>query len=164
MTANAAPPPGIPFHLPEGANDLGDAAVVELLVRVYTDRCLDVFQAIARDERTLDDGVSEINAHAETLNGLFLGVSVITDVTLHPWNSPDQLGAYLRDALGLDFPPDECVRAGLIHLATLMMRAIQGAPDAWESEAEAMRLEMVELLLGRQPLESAADDDALPMA
>jgi hypothetical protein len=164
MTADAAPPQGVRFPALEAGNDLGDEAVVELLVRGFIDRALDIFHAVARDERTLDDGVGEIGAQAETLNSLFLGASDMTGVILHPWNSPEQLGAYMRDAMGLDFPPEECVRAGLIHLATLMMHTIQGAPDNWQSEVETMRMEMRDLLLGRRPLsDDDGEADELPM-
>lgn len=158
MTADAAPPQGVPFPALMNANDLGDEAVVELLVRGFTDKALDIFQAIAAGERDLDDGAEEIGAQAQALNSLFLGDADLADVKIHPWNSPEQLGVYLRDALGLDFPPEECVRAGLIHLATLIMHAIQGSPDNWEAEVEALRLEMRDLLLGRQPLDDGADE------
>lgn len=158
MTADAAPPQGVPFPALLGANDLGDEAVVELLVRGFTDKALDIFQAVAAGERGLDDGVEEIGAQAEALNSLFLGAVSLADVKIHAWNSPEQLGAYLRDALGLDFPPDESVRAGLIHLTTLIMHAIQGSPDNWEAEVEALRMEMRDLLLGRQPLDGGEDE------
>lgn len=161
MTADAAPPQGVPFPALMNANDLGDEAVVELLVRGFTDKALDIFQAVAAGERGLDDGADEIGAQAEALNGLLLGKISLSDVKIHPWNSPEQLGVYLRDALSLDFPPDECVRAGLIHLATLIMHAIQGSPDNWEAEVEALRVEMRDLLLGRQPLDDGADEAPL---
>ena len=161
MTADAAPPQGVPFPALQNANDLGDEAVVELLVRGFIDKALDIFQAIAAGERDLEDGAEEIGAQAEALNGLLLGQISLVGVKTHPWNSPEQLGAYLHDALGLDFPPEECVRAGLIHLATLIMHAIQGSPDNWETEVEALRLEMRDLLLGRQPLDDGADEAPL---
>ena len=161
MTADAAPQ-GVHFPALENATDLADEAVVELLVRSFCDQALEIFHAIANDERNLDDGVGEIGAVAETLNSVFLGLDKSTSAITRPWNSPDQLGAYLRDAMGLDFPPDECVRAGLIHLATLMMHTIQGAPDTWESEVEAMRLDMRDLLLGRYALENQGGEE-LPM-
>lgn len=161
MTADAAPPQGVPFPALMNANDLGDEAVVELLVRGFTDKALEIFQAIAAGERDLDDGAEEIGSQAEALNGLFLGDTDLAGVKIHPWNSPEQLGAYLRDALGLDFPPEECVRAGLIHLATLIMHSIQGSPDNWEAEVEALRMEMRDLLLGRQPLDDGADEAPL---
>lgn len=161
MTADAAPPQGVPFPALQNANDLGDEAVVELLVRGFIDKALDIFQAIAAGERDLEDGAEEIGAQAEALNSLLLGQISLVGVKTHPWNSPEQLGAYLRDALGLDFPPEECVRAGLIHLATLIMHAIQGSPDNWETEVEALRLEMRDLLLGRQPLDDGADEAPL---
>jgi hypothetical protein len=161
MTADAAPQ-GVPFPALENATDLADEAVVELLVRGFCDRALEIFHSIADDERGLDDGVEEIGVIAEKLNSVFLGLDATTSAIIHPWNSPDQLGVYLRDAMGLDFPPAECVRAGLIHLATLMMHTIQGAPESWESEVEAMRLDMRDLLLGRQALEEEGGEE-LPM-
>lgn len=162
MTADAAPQ-GVPFPVLAQANDLGDPAVVELLVRSYTDRALEVFQAISDGRRDLNDGAEEIGAQAEVLNGLFLGLTELPGVAIRPWNAPEQLGVYLRDIIGLDFPPQECVRAGLIHLATLMMHAIQASPGNWQDEVEAMRLEMRDLLLGVRPMEPDAGSD-LPMA
>lgn len=161
MTADAAPPQGVPFPAQQNANDLGDEAIVELLVRGFIDKALDIFQAVAAGERDLEDGAEEIGAQAEALNGLLLGQITLAGVKTHPWNSPEQLGVYLREALGLDFPPEECVRAGLIHLATLIMHAIQGSPDNWEAEVEALRMEMRDLLLGRQPLDGGADEAPL---
>lgn len=157
MTSDETIPAGVAFDIGH-ANDLGDEKVVELLVRGYIDRCLDAFQEVARGECDLDEAVGQIAAQAETLNDLFLGVSSITDVVLHPWNSPDQLGVYLRDAMGLDAAPDACVRGALIQLATLLMHTIEGNPQGWENEAENLRHDMRDLLLGRVSLDDGEGD------
>lgn len=167
MTADANTPAGSPGTGAIGAgNDLGEEAVVELLVRGFTDHCLSIFQAVAEGGQSLDDGINDINAQADSLNTLFMGRSTIRELTTHPWNSPDQLGVYLRDAMGLDQPPGECVQAALVHLATMIMRAIQAKPEGWQGEVEALRIEMRDLLMGRRPLDdgqSPVDGDTLPM-
>lgn len=167
MNADANTPSGAPGTDAIGpGNDLGEEAVVDLLVRGFTEHCLTIFKEVAEDRQSLDDGIHDINVQAETLNTLFMGRSAIREVKTHPWNAPDQLGAYLRDAIGLDQPPSECVQAALVHLATMIMRTIQGNPKAWEGEVEALRMEMRDLLMGRRPLDdgqSEADEDILPM-
>lgn len=162
MSTDASLPQGISFSLVEGSNDMGDEKVVELLVRGFFDQCLGAFQGVLEGQRDLDDAVADIGVQAETLNALFLGTSPIADVTLHPWNHPDQLGVYIRDALGLDFPPDQSVKAAFVHVATLLMRVLQGNRDGWEKEAEDMRLDLRDLLLGRQALDGGAGDGDMP--
>jgi hypothetical protein len=162
MTADAPLPQGVLVIGLDGANDLADEKVVDLLVRGFTDQCLSVFQSVAEGERDLDLAVADIGFQAETLNALFLGFSPIDAVILHPWNSPDQLGAYLREALGLDFPNDQCVKAAFVHVATLLMQSLQHAPDSWEQEAEELRADLCELLLGRVALGGENGDLTLP--
>lgn len=134
-----------------GRNDLADEQVVGLLVRGYVDRALALFHEALGGTRTQDDAIDGIYRVATALNTIFLGTSGLTTVTIHPWNAPDQLGVFLRDTLDLDFPPDECVRALLVHMATQMMLALQGAQPDWQDHIEAMVLEVRDLLLGRLP-------------
>ncbi|WP_448205532.1 hypothetical protein [Azospirillum sp. sgz302134] len=137
--------------LVQGRNDLGEPGVVELLVRGYVDQCLDAFQQVLADTIDQDQAIDAINAQATALNAVFLGTSGFSTVVVHPWNSPDQLGQFLRDTLGLDFEPEDCVRAGLIHLATHVMYAIQAGQSGWEDQVHALAGEMRDLLMGRLP-------------
>jgi hypothetical protein len=144
-----------------GANDLGDERVVELLVRGYVDRCLGSFREAAEGRVSQDEAVDGIYQLAGALNAVFLGTSGFHTLTVHPWNAPDQLGVFLRDTLDLDFPPDECVRAALVHLATQIMLGVQQPQPEWEGMIEDLSVEMRDLLLGRAP---AGDGEALPYA
>ncbi len=144
-----------------GVNDLEDERVVGLLVRGYVDQCLALFQKVIGGELGQDAALDGIYGLAAALNEVFLGRSGFDTVTTHPWNSPDQLGAFMRDALDLDFPPEESVRAGLIHLATQIMYALQGAQPDWNEQVEAFVIEMRDLLLGRPTADG--DDEPLPM-
>lgn len=137
--------------LVKGRNDLSDPGVVELLVRGYVDQCLSAFQEVLRGNVEQDAAIDAINAQAAALNTVFLGTSGFETVIVHPWNSADQLGQFLQDTVGLDFPAEDCVRASLIHLATHVMHAIQGGADAWEAQVDALVGEMRDLLLGRLP-------------
>ena len=137
--------------LVKGKNDLSDPGVVELLVRGYVDQCLSAFQEVLRGNVEQDAAIDAINAQAAALNAVFLGTSGFDTVVVHPWNSADQLGQFLQDTVGLDFPAEDCVRASLIHLATHVMHAIQGGADAWEAQVDALVGEMRDLLLGRLP-------------
>ncbi len=137
--------------LVKGRNDLSDPGVVELLVRGYVDQCLSAFQEVLRGNVEQDAAIDAINAQAAALNAVFLGTSGFDTVIVHPWNSADQLGQFLQDTVGLDFPAEDCVRASLIHLATHVMHAIQGGAEAWEEQVDALVGEMRDLLLGRLP-------------
>ena len=137
--------------LVKGRNDLSDPGVVELLVRGYVDQCLSAFQEVLRGNVEQDAAIDAINAQAAALNAVFLGTSGFETVIVHPWNSADQLGQFLQDTVGLDFPAEDCVRASLIHLATHVMHAIQGGEEAWEAQVDALVGEMRDLLLGRLP-------------
>lgn len=137
--------------LVKGRNDLSDPGVVELLVRGYVDQCLSAFQEVLRGNVEQDTAIDAINAQAAALNAVFLGTSGFDTVIVHPWNSADQLGQFLQDTVGLDFPAEDCVRASLIHLATHVMHAIQGGAEAWEEQVDALVGEMRDLLLGRLP-------------
>lgn len=134
-----------------GRNDLSDPGVVELLVRGYVDQCLSAFQQVLGEAVDQDTAIDAINAQATALNAVFLGTSGFSTVVVHPWNSADQLGVFLRDSLDLDFPPEDCARAALIHLATHVMYAIQGGEAAWEQQVDALVGEMRDLFLGRLP-------------
>lgn len=144
----------------DGAVDLADEGVVGLLVRGYIDVCLERFQEAVRGEKSQDTASEEIFALASALNAVFLGDSGFGEIVARPWNSPDQLGTFLRDALDLDFAADESVRATLIHTATLLMHVLQGAKGDWEDEVEALVVETRDLLLGRTP----DDGEDLPYA
>lgn len=137
--------------LVKGRNDLSDPGVVELLVRGYVDQCLSAFQEVLRGNVEQDAAIEAINAQATALNAVFLGTSGFDTVIVHPWNSTDQLGLFLQDTVGLDFPAEDCVRASLIHLATHVMHAIQGGAETWEEQVDALVGEMRDLLLGRLP-------------
>ncbi|WP_029006981.1 hypothetical protein [Azospirillum halopraeferens] len=142
----------------EGRIDLGDERAVELLVRTYVDRCLNSFQQAIAGSATQDDAVDDIYRLASALNTVFLGASGFDEVIVHPWNAPDQLGVFLRDTLAFDFPPEECVRATLIHMATHIMQALQGNKDDWRDSVDGLVIEVRDLLLGR----AEASDDVEP--
>lgn len=133
----------------EGRVDLGDERAVELLVRTYVDRCLNSFQQAIAGSASQDDAVDDIYRLASALNTVFLGASGFDTVIVHPWNAPDQLGAFLRDTLDFDFPPEECVRATLIHMATHIMQALQGNKEGWREAVDGLVVEVRDLLLGR---------------
>ncbi|MGQ9369968.1 hypothetical protein [Azospirillum sp. A39] len=133
----------------DGRIDLADERAVELLVRTYVDRCLSCFQQTIAGSATQDDAVDDIYRLASALNTVFLGASGFDTVVAHPWNSPEQLGAFLRDTLDFDFPPEECVRATLVHMATHIMQALQGNKDEWRDAVDGLVIEVRDLLLGR---------------
>ncbi len=137
--------------LVQGSNDLGDQAVVELLVRGYVDQCLAAFQEVLKEAVDQDTAIDAIYRQATALNAVFLGTSGFDTVIAHPWNSADQLGVFLRDTLDFDFPPEECVRAAFIHLATHIMHAIQAGEGAWEDQVDGLVMDLRDLLLGRLP-------------
>lgn len=141
--------------LVRGRNDLGEQSVVELLVRGYIDMCLAAFQEVLHGQLEEDEAIEGINRQATALNSVFLGTSGFDTVIAHPWNSADQLGAFLQDAVGLEFPPEDCVRAMLIHVATQLMHALRLPDEDREEEVEALTLDATDLLLGRLP----EDDD-----
>lgn len=140
----------------EGQNDLGDERVVLLLVRGYVDICLAQFQAALDGSLSQDDAAETMYNQAQALNAVFLGQSGLPTVTTHGWNDPDQLGAFLRDTLELDYPADECVRVLLVHMATQIMTTLQGAQQDWQQQVDAMVAEVRDLLLGRLPADGAA--------
>ncbi|WP_207458823.1 hypothetical protein [Azospirillum sp. SYSU D00513] len=137
--------------LTQKGNDLADPKVVELLVRGYVDQCLAAFDEVMEGNLDLDNASEGIYRQASALNAVFLGTSGFTTVIAHPWNSPDQLGAFLRDTMDFDFPPEECVRAALVHLATHVMQAIQRSDTPWEGQVDLLVGEVRDLLLGQLP-------------
>lgn len=143
--------------LTQGQNDLADEGVVRLLVRGFIDLSLAAFQEVLHKELAEDDAIDGINRQAIALNSVFLGTSGFTNVVAHPWNSPEQLGAFLKDTVALDFPEDDCVRAMLIHLATQLMHALRLPDEDRNEEVEALTLDAADLLLGRAP----QDDDEI---
>ncbi|MFD1624314.1 hypothetical protein [Azospirillum griseum] len=143
--------------LAQGQNDLSDESVVRLLVRHFIDYSLAAFQGALHKARTDDDAVEAINRQAIALNAVFLGTSGISSVTTHAWNSPEQLGAFLKDTVGLEYPEDDCVRAMLIHLATQLMHSLRLPDEDRNEEVEALTLDAADLLLGRAP----QDDDEI---
>jgi HD-like signal output (HDOD) protein len=143
--------------LTQGQNDLADESVVRLLVRGFIDLSLAAFQEVLHKGLSEDDAIDGINRQATALNSVFLGTSGISNVVTHPWNSPEQLGAFLKDTVALDFPEDDCVRAMLIHLATQLMHALRLPDEDRNEEVEALTLDAADLLLGRAP----QDDDEI---
>ncbi|AWK86905.1 hypothetical protein [Azospirillum thermophilum] len=143
--------------LVQGRIDLGDQNVVELLVRGFIDHSLAAFQRVLRGEQDDDSAIDGINAQAIALNTVFLGQSGFPEVIVHPWNTAEQLGAFLQDTVQLEYPEDDCVRALLIHLATQVMHALRLPEDQRQEEIEALTLDATDLLLGRAPQD---DEDA----
>lgn len=143
--------------LSKGRNDLADEAVVRLLVRGFIDLSLAAFQEVLQGNLEQDEAIDGINRQAVALNSVFLGTSGFDTVIAHPWNTPDQLGAFLQDTVALDFPADDCVRAMLIHLATQLMHALRLPDEDRNEEVEALTLDAADLLLGRAP----QDDDEI---
>lgn len=141
--------------LVEGRIDLADEKAVELLVRGYVDKCLDGFQQALAGTVSQDDATDAIYSRAQALNAVFLGETGFDTLVVHPWNSADQLGVFLRDTLDFDFPPEECVRAALIHMATHVMYALQGGEESWRGQVDSLVFEVRDLLLGRLPGEDA---------
>ncbi|CAO3420734.1 hypothetical protein [Azospirillum doebereinerae] len=143
--------------LTKGSNDLADEAVVRLLVRGFIDQSLAAFQEVLHGRVGEDEAIDGINRQATALNSVFLGTSGLGSVVTHPWNTPEQLGAFLQDTVALEFPEDDCVRAMLIHLATQVMHALRMPDEERNEEVEALTLDAADLLLGRAP----QDDDEI---
>jgi hypothetical protein len=141
---------------PQARNDLADETVVRLLVRQFIDLSLDAFNQVLQGTLDQDEAVDGINRQATALNAVFLGTSGFETVITHPWNTPEQLGAFLKDMVALEYPEDDCVRAMLIHLATQVMHALRLPEEDRHEEVEALTLDAADLLLGRTPEE---DDD-----
>ncbi len=142
---------------PQARNDLADETVVRLLVRQFIDLSLDAFNQVLQGKLDQDEAVDGINRQATALNAVFLGTSGFETVVTHPWNTPEQLGAFLKDVVALEYPEDDCVRAMLIHLATQVMHALRLPEEDRHEEVEALTLDAADLLLGRAP----EDDDDL---
>ena len=142
---------------PQARNDLADETVVRLLVRQFIDLSLDAFNQVLQGKLDQDEAVDGINRQATALNAVFLGTSGFETVITHPWNTPEQLGAFLKDMVALEYPEDDCVRAMLIHLATQVMHALRLPEEDRHEEVEALTLDAADLLLGREP----EDDDDL---
>lgn len=142
---------------PQARNDLADETVVRLLVRQFIDLSLDAFNQVLQGKLDQDEAVDGINRQATALNAVFLGTSGFETVITHPWNTPEQLGAFLKDVVALEYPEDDCVRAMLIHLATQVMHALRLPEEDRHEEVEALTLDAADLLLGRAP----EDDDDL---
>lgn len=132
-------------------NDLGDESVVRLLVRQFVELSLEAFNEALQGRLDQDEAVDGINRQAIALNAVFLGTSGFDTVVAHPWNSPEQLGAFLKDVVALDYPEDDCVRAMLIQLATQVMHALRLPDEDRHEEIEALTLDAADLLLGRAP-------------
>jgi len=137
--------------LTKGSNDLADEAVVRLLVRGFIDQSLAAFQEVLHGKLGEEEAIDGINRQATALNSVFLGTSGLSSVVTHPWNTPEQLGAFLQDTVALEFPEDDCVRAMLIHLATQVMHALRMPDDERNEEVEALTLDAADLLLVRAP-------------
>ncbi|MDR6771082.1 hypothetical protein [Azospirillum sp. BE72] len=140
---------------PQARNDLADETVVRLLARQFIDLSLDAFNQVLLGKLDQDEAVDGINRQATALNAVFLGTSGFETVITHPWNSPEQLGAFLKEMVALEYPEDDCVRAMLIHLATQVMHALRLPEEDRHEEVEALTLDAADLLLGRTP----EDDD-----
>ncbi|HYF90314.1 hypothetical protein [Azospirillum sp.] len=136
---------------PQARNDLADETVVRLLVRQFIDLSLDAFNQVLQGKLDQDEAVDGINRQATALNAVFLGTSGFETVITHPWNTPEQLGAFLKEMVALEYPEDDCVRAMLIHLATQVMHALRLPDEDRHEEVEALTLDAADLLLGREP-------------
>ncbi|PWC37568.1 hypothetical protein [Azospirillum sp. TSO35-2] len=137
--------------LTQARNDLSDESVVRLLVRQFVDLSLGAFNEVLNGRLDQDEAVDGINRQAIALNSVFLGTSGFDTVVTHPWNTPDQLGAFLKDTVGLEYPEDDCVRAMLIHLATQVMHSLRMPDEERDADLEALTLDAADLLLGRAP-------------
>jgi hypothetical protein len=146
---------------PEAVCDLADERIVELLVRGFVDQALAGFHRALGGEAELDDVVMDLNHVAVAYNAVFLGFSGIEKLKIHSWNAPDQLGVFLRDTVGLEYPPNDTVRAALIQLATQVMLCIQQSEEDWKTGVERMIGQVRDLLLGRLP-EGYEDAQPLP--
>lgn len=142
---------------PQARNDLADESVVRLLVRQFIDLSLDAFNQVLQGKLDQDEAVDGINRQATALNAVFLGTSGFETVITHSWNTPEKLGAFLKDMVALEYPEDDCVRAMLIHLATQVMHALRLPDEERQEEVEALTLDAADLLLGREP----QDDDGI---
>ncbi|CAO3444177.1 hypothetical protein [Azospirillum largimobile] len=138
---------------PQARNDLADETVVRLLVRQFIDLSLDAFNQVLQGKLDQDEAVDGINRQATALNAVFLGTSGFETVITHPWNTPEHLGAFLKEMVALEYPEDDCVRAMLIHLATQVMHALRIPEEDRHEEVEALTLDAADLLLGRAPEE-----------
>ncbi len=134
----------------EAEIDLGETRIVDLLVRGFSDQCLDAFRLVLRNELSQDEAVNRIEGVAIALNALFLGEGGFESVIPRPWNTPEQLGSYLQDILALDAAAEESVRALLIRLATRIMEALQRKEADWPLRLTPMIDETRELLLGQR--------------
>jgi len=155
---------GLPILDPE-ANDLGDRKVVGLLVRTFVDRCLAAVSAAASGERDADLASEELHRTAEVMNGLFLGDPEIGPVKRGPWNTPEQLGAFLRETMGFEDPAEFAVRAAFVRLASILTGDVAGQEDELRARSiEQIVGEVTSLLLGELPETAPADDEVAPYA
>ena len=142
--------------------DLQDVSLVELLVRSFTSKCLDAFRLALRDDVTLDEAVAKIDRLATAMNDVFLGMDPAGTVQCGPWNTPEQLGQFLQDGLGLEEPAEQSVRAVLIRLATAVMTALQRREGDWPSRLDMLVAEVRDLLCGKPPAAAGGDDIVFP--
>ncbi len=129
--------------------DLGEAPVVELLVRNYADRCLEAFQGLLDERLDEDAATGVIDRHADALNDIFLGLIQPEMVEVQYWNSPEQLGAFICELFDSQEVPSQGVHLLLIRLATAIMKALQRPKEDWSGEVEALVTETRDVLLGR---------------
>ncbi|NPT44368.1 hypothetical protein GNZ12_24260 [Paraburkholderia sp. 1N] len=73
---------------------LNEPRVVDRLIRDWTIRALHVL--------TKPDALARLDFECVRMNNLFLGVTPNDEFERGPWNTPEQLGTYIRQALRID--------------------------------------------------------------
>lgn len=131
---------------------LDDPAVVDRLVRRFTAKALDIMEPPR--EPTF---MGAIDWECRVMNSLFLTITPNDDYDRGNWNTPDQLGSYMRQATRINGD----IRFGVRDACMLHLDRVMDAIQRNES-AEPLIANLVACLLGvahpPESLQTPSDD------
>lgn len=115
--------------------------------------------AIYYSEQDRSSFLRWVKKETKRLNGLFLGHKPGENSPMHrgPWNTPDQLGAYLLKNYQVSGPPSVVVQLVLVRFldeaTTITDESLSSGTDEWEDELSDLVEELVFALLGALDVE-----------
>ena len=147
---------GIPF-IAQKAGDkpiLTSVEVVDDLLRNMIADAVSDFELVNAGELDQAKAVANSEGACRKLSDLLLGKANSDEYFAQPWNSPRELGHYVRVAEGLTCPDDDAVYTALLNMIAEILGMYRHAlthglePDDWTWEIDGVVEKHVHLFLG----------------
>jgi hypothetical protein len=146
--------------LPDHA--LNSLTAVEAVVRSFAEKVADVRARYNADKITDAQARDEVEVLAQKYADMFMGKS--SEYAALPWNTPEQLGAYLANVIEGGTAPETAARDFLLYVAAQLLQIMVEHEDAKiDDEVAQFRLgalieDAVHAFLGLPNIEMPEDD------